>query len=132
MSVAQGEHSLTHGEWNVMECLWEQAPRTAMQLVPLLQERAGWAKSTTLTMLSRMEAKGLVRSQVQGRARAYWPNVRREDAARQETRSFLRRVYQGSVGLMLSAMTQDEGLTREELDELYEILRQAEERERGG
>ena len=48
----------------------------------------------------RMEDKGLVRVEVRGRAKHYFPAVEREKAARQETRSFLDRVYQGSVGLM--------------------------------
>lgn len=44
-----------------------------------------------------------------------------------ETRSFLDRVYRGSVGLMVSAMAEDNALTREEIDQLYAILKQAEE-----
>ena len=53
--------------------------------------------------------------------------MERQSAARQETRSFLDRVYQGSVGLMVSSLVRDEALSREDLDQLYEILRQAEE-----
>ena len=33
----------------------------------------------------------------------------------------------GSVGLMVSAMAQDKALSKDEIDELYEILRKAEE-----
>lgn len=40
-----------------------------------------------------------------------------------ETRDFLGRVYNGSVSLMLSAMTKKQALSREEIDELYELLR---------
>ena len=43
-----------------------------------------------------------------------------------ETKSFLDRVYRGSVGLMMSAMAQRQELTREEIAELREILAQAE------
>ena len=53
--------------------------------------------------------------------------MERRQAVRRETRSFLNKVYRGSVGLMVSAMAQDKALTRKEIDELYEILRQAEE-----
>ena len=44
-----------------------------------------------------------------------------------ETRRFLDRVYQGSVGLMMSAMTQRQELSRDEIAELREILEKAEE-----
>ena len=118
---------LTGSEWSVMECLWEQAPRTAVQLAKELAARVGWAKSTTITTLRRMEEKGLVHCEVTGRTRHYRPSVERRQAVRRETRSFLNKVYRGSVGLMVSAMAQDKALTRKEIDELYEILRQAEE-----
>ena len=74
-----------------------------------------------------MEEKGLVQCRLQGRTRHYTPAVQREGAVRQETRSFLDKVYRGSVGLMMSAMAQEKALTREEIDQLYDILRRAEE-----
>ena len=59
--------------------------------------------------------------------KVYEPNLRREDAAQRETGNFLNRVHKGSVSMMMSAITQKQELTREEIDELYAILRQAEE-----
>ena len=121
------EPNLTTSEWYVLDCLWDSAPMTVMQLVAALQKKVGWAKSTTITTLTRMEAKGLLRAEVHGRGKQYYPTVERQEATRHETRSFLDRVYRGSVGLMMSAMTDGTTLTREEIDELYAILQKAEE-----
>ncbi|MCI9566312.1 MAG: BlaI/MecI/CopY family transcriptional regulator [Lawsonibacter sp.] len=118
---------LTNSEWYVLDCLWERSPQTVMELVAALGDRLGWAKSTTITTLRRMEDKGLLLCQIQGRAKHYSPAVSRDRAVRRETRSFLDKVYRGSVGLMVSAMAQDQALSKEEIDELYEILRKAEE-----
>lgn len=123
------EQMLTNSEWYVLDCLWQTGSMTAMELVAALKERVGWAKSTTLTTLRRMEEKGLVKAEAVGRARHYTPAVERRGAAARETRSFLDKVYQGSVGLMVSAMAQDKALSRDEIDELYEILRKAEGKE---
>ncbi len=123
------ELSLTNSEWYVLDCLWERNPRTAMELVSELKCKVGWAKSTTLTTLRRMEEKGLIRATAAGRTRHYTPAVERRGAAARETRSFLEKVYQGSVGMMVSAMAQDKALSREEIDQLYEILRKAEAKE---
>ena len=41
----------------------------------------------------------------------------------QETEDFLGRVYHGSLCLMVSAMTQKQALSREELGQLYELLK---------
>ena len=118
--------ALTPTEWPLMECLWERSPRTGREAADDLRVRAGWSRSTTLTLLRRMSGKGLIACESAGETLTYRPLLRREDAARQETRSFLNRVYKGSVGLMVSAMTQEQALSREELDALREILRQAE------
>ena len=57
--VVRKEVCLTQSEWYVMDCLWAYAPQTVMQLATDLSQRAGWAKSTTITTLEQMEAKGL-------------------------------------------------------------------------
>ena len=113
---------LTASEWNVLSCLWEKAPQTVMQLVAELGERVGWAKSTTITTLRRMEEKGLVSVEQTGRGKSYSPAVEREQAVTAETHSFLDRVYQGSVGLMMSAMAKRQELSRDEVAELRAIL----------
>ena len=120
------EQALTHSEWYVMDCLWQHSPSTVMELVSALHEKVGWAKSTTITTLRRMEDKGLVSVEVRGRTKYYTPALEREKAVRRETRSFLDRVYQGSVGLMVSAMASEKALSKEEIDALYAILKEAE------
>ena len=120
------EFSLTNSEWYVLDCLWGQEPRTAMELVTQLGEKVGCAKSTTITTLRRMEDKGLVSVEVRGRTKYYTPAVERQKAVRGETRSFLDKVYQGSVGLMVSAMAQEHALSEEDIRQLYAILKEAE------
>lgn len=121
------DFTLTNSEWYVMDQLWDNTPMTVMQLVSALNQSVGWAKSTTITTINRMEAKGLLRTEVIGRAKQYYPTVERQDATRQETRSFLNKVYRGSIGMMMSTMTDGKTLTRDEIDELYAILKKAEE-----
>ena len=120
------DNKLTASEWNILNCLWEESPRTVMQLSSELEKTVGWARSTTITILHRMEAKGLVRCEQAGRGKAYIPLVERDQAAIAETKSFLDRVYQGSVGLMMSAMAQRQELSAGEISELRAILDQAE------
>ena len=122
-----GETRLTASEWSVLTCRWEDSPRTVMQLVAELGERVGWAKSTTITTLRRMEEKGLLHCEQTGRGKLYSPAVEREQAATAETHSFLDRVYQGSVGLMMSAMARRQELSQDEVAELRSILDRIEE-----
>ena len=121
------ELQLTTPEWHMMECLWEAAPRTGRECVEHMNKRVGWSRSTTLTMLRRMTEKQLIQCIEGEDVLRYAPLVRREDAVIRETEDFLDRVYQGSVSLLMSAITRKQKLSKEEIDELYAILQQAEE-----
>lgn len=120
--------SLTQAEWSVMECLWEAEPLTGREVIQRMEKSCGWSRSTTLTLLSRLENKGALKSvPAEKGPKVFSPVLRREDAALGETKDFLNRVYQGSLSLMVSALTKKQALPREELDELYELLKGLEE-----
>lgn len=119
---------LTPGEWHIMECLWREAPKTVMQMVNLMKKETGWSKSTTVTMVRRMEAKGILRYEICGKTRHYYPTISRNDAAMRETDSLLSRVYRGSVGMLMSALVENRSFSEEEIQELYDILEKAEKR----
>lgn len=117
--------NLSDSEWKLMNCLWEQSPRTITELTASLKADTGWSKNTVITMLSRLEAKGAVRHEEGARAKRYFPLVERRAAARAETESFLGKVYGGSLGLMMSAMVEGRQLTEADIAELSAILEQA-------
>ena len=121
------EHiSLSEAEWKVMEELWHCESATGRELCQRLEKRAGWNRSTTLTLLRRMEAKGAVESTQEGPVKVFRPLLRREEAALRETESFLSRVYQGSLSMMVSTLSRKQALSQKEIDELYALLKEAE------
>ncbi len=63
-----------------------------------MEQRCGWSRSTTLTLLGRLERKGAVGSapEKKGTQGLFTPAAA-EDAALRETEDFLSRVYQGSL-----------------------------------
>ena len=124
-----GPINLTSAEWNIMECLWDAAPQTGRELTEKMKASMGWSRSTTLTLLRRLVDKGVVLCDPEGTKNTFSPAVGREDAARQETQSFLDRVYQGSLSMLVSTMTQKKPISKEEADELYALLRRMEEDE---
>ena len=120
--------SLTGAEWNVMETLWEHSPKTGREVADRLAETVGWSRTTALTMLGRMEKKGLVACDDSGKKLTYRPMLERTKAVRRETESFLSRVYRGSIRELMHCLTQQAPLTDSDLDELYAILDEAKER----
>ena len=120
------QHPVAPSEWSIMELLWE-SPMTLMELVNALAETVGWSKSTVTTMVRRMTEKGLIDFDTDGRTKLFRAAVTREEVVAQETDSLLHRAYHGSLGLLLSTMVNNKGLKKRDIDELYAILKKAEE-----
>ena len=121
------ERMIYAGDWKVLERLWEESPQTLMQLVRRLSEEVGWSKSTVATMVRRMEAKGLLRFEEGGRARLIYPTLTREEASRAETNGLIDKVFRGSPGLLMASLIEQNDFSQEEIDELYAMLKKAEE-----
>ena len=123
------EHiQLSDGEWKIMKLLWSSSPRSLRELTDALEQETGWSRPTIHIMLKRLIAKGAVRLDETGKFNAYYPCIRREEVAPAETDSFLDRVYDGSVGMLFSALTERRSLSRKEIDELRQILDAAEKK----
>ena len=67
---------------------------------------------------------------VQTCALPIYPDIGRDKAILQETEEFLEKVFEGRMGLMLNTMVEKKALSGEEISEMYEILRKAEEENR--
>ncbi len=117
--------TLSDGEWKLMEKLWEGKARTITELTAALKEETGWSKHTVISMLSRLEDKGAVDWDNGPHARLYRARLPRKAAQRQETESFLDKVYGGRLGLMVNALVDAQALTQSDIDELTAILEKA-------
>lgn len=119
--------AISEAEWNIMESLWAESPKVGSRIVADMAGRVGWSRSTTLTMLKRMTDKGLIACEDNGQMRAYTPLIERETAVKKETDNFLKRVYHGSISMLVSGFVERQRITPEELSELRQILDRAEE-----
>lgn len=84
---------ISEREWTVLNALWDIGGAELGALVETLRPSTGWNRSTVLTYLTRMEAKGLVRIDKEIYPHIYDAALNREDCQATERRSFLQRVY---------------------------------------
>lgn len=119
---------LSDAEWKIMNRLWETPDLTIRQLTEELGEETEWDKHTIITLLGRIEKKGAVSYRQNGRAKEFYPIVSRQEVSREATKNFLEKVYKGSLSLMVHSMVEDQSLSQEEMGELYQILKEYEQR----
>ncbi len=117
---------LSEGEWRLMKLLWKKAPRSIGEFVEELREETGWSKTTVFVMLKRLIAKEAVAVDESGRIHKYYPLLKRGEVIDGETDSFLLRVYDGSIGMMVSSLVGRNALSEKEIEELRRVLDEAE------
>ena len=120
---------ISDAESRVMEHLWEQAPQATEDLTKALLPSTEWHENTVRTLLRRLQEKGAVRSERDGRRLLYAPVLTREQWQTQESRSLLNRVFGGRVAPLLVHFSQTEELGAKELAELRKLVEQLEKRE---
>jgi BlaI family penicillinase repressor len=113
---------ISDAEWKVMKIIWAKSPCTANEVIQELSSCTKWKPKTVKTLLSRLVKKGVLGYEEHNRAYLYYPLIDEEECIREENRSFLERVYNGSLNMMLVTFIKDAKLTDREIEELKKIL----------
>jgi BlaI family penicillinase repressor len=77
-------------------------------------------------MLGRLEKKGALAYKEGGKAKLFYPIVQESDVTIEETKGFLDKVYGGSISLLINTLVGNRSISKEELEELNQILQKAE------
>ncbi len=116
------DNRIFDSELKLMELLWERDGKavTAKELSLLAEERIGWNKNTTYTIVKKLVEKGYVERLEPGFVcRAL---ISREAVQQRETNGLLNRLFGGSRKALFSALLEDETLSEGELKALREMI----------
>ncbi len=113
---------ITDAEWVFLDLLWTKGELTITQMEKVLKDEKGWSKHAIISFLKKMETKELVQYRIDGKAKVYFTTLEKDEIKRQESVSFLDKVFHGKMGLMVSSLVQEDCLDDEEIDELLKIL----------
>ena len=117
-----GAPQISDAEWDVMKVVWDRQPVPASDVVEQLGRERGWAPRTVKTMLNRLVGKGALAYAVDGKRFLYSAKVNRDACVRRESRSFLSRVFDGSVTPAVVHLLTHSKLSDDELKQLRRVL----------
>lgn len=115
---------ISDAEWSVMEILWEQSPLSSSEIVDKLAITKEWKPKTIHTLIGRLVKKEAVGTIKYKNYYKYVPKVAEDEMRKAETKSFIKKIYNGSVNLFISNFFKEEKLTEDEAAELKKILDQ--------
>lgn len=113
---------ISEAEWEVMQVAWDQGQITAADVIETLGKRTTWNHRTIRTLLSRLTNKGALDFEEDGNRYLYRPAVTKAACVREESDSFLNRVFGGDPASLLVHFAKRSRLTEDEIAELQRIL----------
>ena len=118
---------LSKSELEIMHVIWDRGKATVQEVKDALSEVHPGAYSTFITVMSRMEKKGVLAHEMHedDRTYVYRPLVSREEVSRSMFRDIYYRLFRGSSEQLqdaIDALFQKEEVTPEEIQRLRKLI----------
>jgi predicted transcriptional regulator len=112
---------LTNAEEQVMKLLWKLEKAFIRDLMNEFPDPQP-AQTTIITLLKRMIDKGFVSYRQYGNSREYYPLVSKQDYFSDHISGLIKDFFNNSTAQFASFFANETNMTREELEELREIV----------
>ena len=112
---------LCDSDYRFMSVVWESEPVGSGQLVRLCQDRLGWKKSTTYTVLKKLCDRGFLKNE----GSVVSALVPREQVEVFESGYVVDRSFGGSLPALVAAFLRGKKLSQQEAEELRRMIEEA-------
>jgi BlaI family penicillinase repressor len=106
----------------IVQVLWEKGRANAREITEALRREEPIAHSTVQTLLRKLEAKGAVGHDVEGRTFVFYPLVQEDSVKRGATRELVDRVFGGSAAGLVAHLLENERVSRTELGQIRGLI----------
>lgn len=109
---------LFDAEYRLMDIIWDREPVNSTELSRVCQEKLGWKKPTTYTVLRKLCQRGFCQNQ----DTIVTALVPKEQVQVYQSEHFVDRVFDGSLPQFLTAFLDGRALSQEEAEEIRNII----------
>ncbi len=114
--------TITDSEYELMKILWQaENPLTLGEILKKLPEHK-WSRNTVATLLLRLVEKGAASYEKKGKYNLYYAVINEKDYSISETKSFLSKMFSGSVKNMVASLYESRQIPKEEIEELRKMF----------
>ena len=106
------------GEYRFCLILWENEPIQSAQLAKLCNERLGWSRTTTYTIIRRLTDRGVVKSE----NAIVSAVVKKEEVQLSEMNELVEKTFEGSLPAFIAAFARRQKLSDDEIAALREMI----------
>lgn len=113
---------ISESEWEIMKVIWRQHPITAEIIMGELPADHEWSDQTVRTFINRLLKKKVIGFTRSGRSYHYYPLLSEKECVTAESKSFIKRVFNGAANLLMTNFLEDADLSPKEIEQLQKIL----------
>ena len=112
------KYKLFDAELKFMNIIWEEEPIKSGELVRVCNEKLGWKKSTTYTVLRKLAQRGVLKNE----NTVVTSIVKREDTQIYESHEVVEKSFGGSLPKFLTAFFGNKKISNDEAEELKKLI----------
>ena len=113
-----GTPKVFESEYRFCLILWEHEPVKSSELVAPCREKLGWKPTTTYTVIKRLSERGVLKNE----NTIVTSLVSKDEVQAAEIDELVEKTFEGSLPAFIAAFTRHRQLTREEADEVQEMI----------
>ena len=118
-------------EWEILQFVADHHPITVREVADHMAQTSGQARTTVLTVLERLRAKGYLTRRKQAGVNHYSPKTSKTELVQDMVGDFVQGVLGGSVSPFFAYLTESGELNEKQIRELKSILKDLEDRGEG-
>ena len=100
------------------DLIWENEPMNSLDLIAVSQEKFGWKRTTTYTVLNRLCKRGVFKLENS----VVTACVSRDEFYSAKSENFVNESFKGSLPAFFAAFTKRKKLTKEEIAEIKAMI----------
>lgn len=105
-------------EYRFCLILWEHGSIKSTELVKICDERLGWKKATTYTVIKRLAERGVLKNE----NAVVTPIVTKDQVQTAEIDEMVEKTFSGSVPAFMAAFARSKKLSKKQIDEIRQII----------
>ena len=98
--------------------LWEHEPVNSTKLVELCRKQLDWSKATTYTVIRRLSERGVLKNE----NATVTSLISKEQAQASRLEEMVEETFEGSIPAFIAAFSRSRKLTKQEIQELRQLI----------
>ena len=114
--------ALSPAETEILRLVWESEPATVQEICDALDETRSITYATVQTLLRRLEGKGYLRHESEGKAHRFYAAVKQEEVIKRTVGDFVSRLFGGDPLPLMLHLADQSDLTIEDVNRLKKLI----------